>query len=236
MNVSTGQYILGHDRLKVTLAQHAPDTMFISWRDQLPPGSPSHREVPYAFKAYALEYAESLGFTQLLWADASIVPIRSLEPIWEQAAEHGAWVSDNGWSSADWCADAAYADLFPGMELEEARAINKEIKHPVATAFAVDLNHVVGRALLRDYSRLARTNAFKGPWFNSNYPGNPPPDAMGWSAACGPVTTRGHRHDQQALGVICSELGIPLTAPPAYFCYKGGEADSTILVATGIGQ
>src|ERR1700675_1035100 len=65
------------------------------WKKE-PEGCPPHAEVPYAFKAYALKSAAEYS-DLLLWADASILPIRSLEPLWERIERDGFWIARNGW-------------------------------------------------------------------------------------------------------------------------------------------
>jgi len=208
VNVATGRYVQGQNRLRHLLVDGPDPTQFLSWNDPAAIGAPSHQDVPYAFKAYALKEAARLGHTALLWADACIVPHAQLSRIWDYATEHGAWFSRNGWTNSEWTAKAALEPL--GVTEEE----NARIPHVVATAFALDLNHPTGRAFLDEYFRLAsETRAFCGPW-------------------TGGVGVQ-HRHDQSCASVIAWRLGIPLTDPPDYFAYKGGEMDKTVLVADG---
>jgi hypothetical protein len=194
---------------------------------------------PYAFKAYALQsaYTHRARPTTLLWCDASIVPIAPLEPLWERIERDGYWFSDNGWSNAQWTADSAYPALFPACFMpgcsecwDEARAANAKIKHVVATAFGISLDHDKGRDFLAQYIRMADAGAFKGPWWNSNRMENV---GKAGAAPCGPPTTLGHRHDQTAASVIAWRLEMKLTAPPDVFAYRGGEKENTILVADG---
>lgn len=242
VNVATGSYLAGQERLTEALASLGED--YLIFRDVMPPGSPSHQETPYAFKAWALEAAREKGGTMLLWADASIVPIRSIDPIWEYAREHGVWLADNGWKNSQWTCDAALQDLFdlngeirPSYDNEAqitaARGLNRTIQHVVATAFALDLNHRNGALFFHEYLRLAQTSAFKGPWWNSN--GERPDYASKVGArACGPPECLGHRHDQSCASVIAWRLGIPLTQSPRFFTYDGQQTSETILIAKGI--
>lgn len=223
VNVATGQYVRGQQRLRAAING---DSVSVAWADALPPGSPSHYEVPYAFKAFALKAAhERTGADLLLWADASIVPIRSLEALWEKIELDGYWISRNGWTNYQWTAESAYADL--GVTPEE----NRGIPHVVATAFGLSLRHPVGRAIFDEYLRLAGTHAFCGPWANSN---NPECVGRARSSPCGPPDVLGHRHDQTALSVIAWRQGCVLTDPPAWFAYEGGETEATFLMAKGI--
>ncbi len=222
VNVATGQYVKGQDRLFDCLDEQNR-TALTCWMNEVPVGCPSHAERPYAFKAYAMKHAAEDGADTLLWCDACIVPgPRPLADLWEKIERDGYWIARNGWRNAQWCCDSWYADCFPGVSLEEARALNRDIPHVVATAFGISLKHPIGRAILDEYYRLAsETKAFCGPWKNS--PTTP----------CGPPEVLGHRHDQSCLSLIAHRLGVQLTDCPDVFSYRGGEDSRTILIADG---
>ena len=237
VNVATGsRYIRGQQRLIAAMR----DISTVTWADQMPPESPTHDDVPYAFKSFALRYArESMGFDTLLWADSCILPVQDMEPLWQKIETEGVWIARNGWRNDEWCADSAYPDLFPqfatetGYDLEAARAHNATIPHVVATCFGLSMRHEVGRSILDEYLRLARdTRAFCGPWINANAP-NAPSYGLPRCAPCGPPTVLGHRHDQTALSVLAHRFSVAITDCPEIFSYRGGETDKTILVADG---
>jgi hypothetical protein len=229
VNVATGHYVRGQERLTETLAKMGED--YFVWRDRLPVGSPEHRERPYAFKAFAMGAAEAGGATTLLWADACILPIRPLGPLWELIERQGYWIGNNGFTNYEWTADSAYSPLF-GRDDAPARELNKQIKHVVATTFGVNLKHPTGRRIFDEYFNLAAyTGAFCGPWVNRE------PLTGCWlgtderEGGCGPTDVRGHRHDQTALSVIAWRHFCKLTNSPEIFSYDGGETEKTILVA-----
>lgn len=209
MNVATGHYVHGQKRLSSLLA-----VPLVQWSDALPLHSPAHKDVPYAFKAWALFEASRQGYSTLLWADACIIP-RDLTPLFERIERDGYWMSRNGWMNSEWTAESAYEDL--GVTKEQ----NRQIPHVVATAFGVSLRHFKGAAFLAEYLRLAQTKAFCGPWRNT--PETP----------CGGNHVLGHRHDQSAASVIAWKLGFDLTDPPDIFAYSGGETENTVLIADG---
>lgn len=242
--VATGSFAPGLVRLGVEMARFGEQLR--GW-NLLPFGSPSHEAVPYAFKAYALKTLADEGFEMLLWCDASVIPIRPLKSMWEQVERDGYWISRNGWDNSDWTCDAAYQDLFPGMALDQARAVNQQIPHVVGTAFALDIRHPAGRSFLVEYFRLAsETKAFCGPWQNSAAEGMAHVNVGKRAALCGPPTTRGHRHDQTAMSVIAWQLGLTLTDGPHVFSYAlrdhlgkpnldpAAYADDTVLLAVGV--
>ncbi len=260
VNVSTGGYVKGQQRLTEWCAAH--DEQYFIWNDAsgLPAGCPSHAEVPYAMKAYALRDAIAAGAKTLLWCDASIKPIRDLGPLWERIEEKGYWIGNNGWTNYEWTADRAYDDLFPAIlrrqmlgpryydavtgdckgddgapEPLEMRGINRTIPHVVAGAFGISMDHPTGRAIFEEYFRLAsETKAFCGPWTNANSA-----EVYGRGALsercqpCGPMDVLGHRHDQTALSVISWRLGCELTNSPNILSYAGGETENTFVVMDG---
>ena len=203
VNVATGPYVRGQKRL--TSNKYVIDEPMMMFIDEMPPGSPSHKDNPYAFKAWAMKHAADHAATLLLWADACILPIRSLEPLWERIERDGYWISRNGYRNSEWTTDSAYADL--GVTHEK----NDGIEHVVATAFGLNLEHEKGRYIFDEYFRLAQTNAFKGPW-------------------TGGIGVK-HRHDQTALSVVAWRAGCELTDPPNVFAYASGVTEDTILSA-----
>lgn len=216
VNVATGRhYLKGQARLQKTLADIAPNNLLLCW-NSMPPRCPEHDKVPYAFKAYAMVAAAERGFTSILWADASILPIQRLELLWHKIEDDGYWISDNGWINGQWCSDAALKPL--GITREESF----QQKHVVATAFGLSLKKEIGRTFLKEYYRLAsETTAFCGPWTNKNGEASSDPRVLG------------HRHDQTAASVIAHRLNMVLTQPPDWFAYKGHENENTILLADG---
>ncbi len=199
---------------------------------------PKHQDRPYAFKAYALKVMQAQYADLLLWCDASILPIRSLEPLWERIEREGYWIARNGWNNYQWTADSAYLDLFeheivsgqvsPGNTLRKLQNVNRIIPHVVATSFGLNVKHPIGKAFLDEYYRLAsETKAFCGPWTNA-YSGL----GTSWDgvrvAPCGPADVLGHRHDQTAASVIAWRLGMKLTDCPEVFAYSKRRPDGTL--------
>lgn len=229
VNVGTGRYKDATERLRTSVSQHDTDARFYSW-DEIPEDWPTHKQKPYAFKAYALELASNVADV-LLWCDSAIVVVKPLAPLWERIERDGYWIPLNGWTNYDWTADSAYPDLFPNVPIEEARAQSKTFSQVVATAFGVNVKHPTGKSLLGEYVRLAKMNAFCGPWSNTNNPKHWPlhPDMMG---PCGPADVLGHRHDQTALSVIAWRLGLKLEQCPGFFSYAPGN-ENTVLMSVG---
>ena len=245
VTVATGRFIPGQDRLLAALKQQPKFVANKAWRTS-PAHWPSHQDKPYAFKAYALQAAAEFydNDALLLWCDACIIPVRDMEPLWEKIERDGAVFMNNGWRNTEWTAESAYPDLFPELFARtapsaeywhrHARMQNWKIKHTVGGFFGLNVKHPTGAAILQDFYRLAsETNAFVGPWWNSN---NPEYRTRPGAAPCGPPDVRGHRHDQTALSVLAWRYGIKLTYCPEFFIYGKPEDATdprTVAVAAG---
>lgn len=232
-SVATTPYFQrGQQRLCRALREAGEDAVVFPW-ERLPNDCPPHDKRPFAFKAYALKAASLCQADSILWCDACILPVRSLEPVWEKIERDGYLLMNNGHSNYTWTADSAYRDLFPSLPwggsapevLAEARERNRKIPHTVGGFFGISLRHDNGQAFLDEIYRLASdTDAFCGP--TSNIPESP----------CGPPDVLGHRHDQTAMSVIAWRLGMKLTDPPEFFIYGKAEVATdprTVVVADG---
>ncbi|HET9304843.1 MAG TPA: hypothetical protein VFO46_02340 [Candidatus Sulfotelmatobacter sp.] len=214
VSVGTGSYVAGLDRLHAWLLDHGENHIW--WRNAWPSDCPPHRTVPYAFKARALEIASEQAEI-LLWADSSIVPVKSLDPLWERIERDGYWIANNAWMNYEWTNEKAYEIFWPDRDIVAARIINKAIPHVMATSFGLNLVHPVGRAIYDEYLYYGlKTRAFCGPWH-------------------GEIGVR-HRHDQSALSIVAWRHEAKLTNCPDILAY--GKPDQvtdsrTILVADG---
>ncbi len=210
LNVATGAYVPGQRRLR-----RAVTDPVMYWTDRMPPGSQTHHRMPYGFKAWAIWAARQAGADLILWVDASILPIRSMEPLWALIERQGYWFSRNGFPNGQWCSDAALPLL--GITREEAW----RQEHVVATAFGLNLRSEIGSTFASEYLRLAQNGSFRGPWTNKD------------GEASADPRVSGHRHDQTAASVLVHRLGMKLTNPPAWLAYAGRTSEETIVVVDG---
>ena len=219
INFAFGErYLRGQVRLRKALREHSPESLNYFSCAGWPLGCPPHEARPYAFKSYMLFYARNTlayvrnnGSGLVLWLDAAVKPVRSLEPLWERIEHDGYWFAQNAWNNYQWTADSAYPALFPQLGLILARELNKSIPQVMACAFGLSLRSSIGAEFLDEYYRLAsETDAFCGPWWNSNNPANRGKDPLK-TGPCGAPDVIGHRHDQTAASVIAWRLGMHLT-------------------------
>lgn len=229
VNVSTGRYRRGGERLRAEMAKLG-NCDVMCWKDPLPEDWPSHESNPYAFKSFSLVEAAK-QYDLLLWCDAAVIPIKQLDPLWERIERDGYWFAINGWTNYEWTADSAYKDLFPELPIEEARKENKKFTQVVATTFGLNVRSAIGEKFLEEYHRLAQTDAFKGPWSNTRNPACWKQD-QSRMGDCGPSDVLGHRHDQTAASVLAWRMGMKLTQCPSIFAFPPA-ADDTLLLSVG---
>jgi hypothetical protein len=234
LNVATRHFVKGQQRL-IESFEHVrnPGQALKCWRNHFPPDSPPqyghrwphpHGSAPYAFKVHAIKAALQIDYDRVIWCDASIVPIRPVDPILNYIEEHGYWLVLNGWNVGEWCADSALAPL------NITRQESFQIQLCVGGAFALNLDDRRGRDFYEHLLAIP-DEAFCGPWTNDNHIASDDP------------RVRGHRHDQTVMSVIAWKLGMKLIEKPRFFDYGDsvkrlrldGSAlsDETILVADG---
>lgn len=101
INLSTKKYWKGQERLSETL-KGKTDAQILLYRKESDIDAPRHQESMYGFKPMAFQKAYELGFTTVLWLDASMYVIKDLTPIFEHIEEHGYLFQDSGWMNDRW--------------------------------------------------------------------------------------------------------------------------------------
>lgn len=195
LSVASGRwYPLGQRRLVASLRTHRLEADVLTWTDDLPPGSPTHAQTPYAFKVFAFEHARREGYDRAIWMDCSLVALRPPRRILAWLDEHGSFLSlQKSHMLGEWISDAALAAT--GMDRERAMTL-----HAVdACLLGLDFRDQRSREFLTHWMRHAADGvSFPGPWTNERGAASPDP------------RVKGHRHDQAVAGVLAHRLGMPL--------------------------
>jgi hypothetical protein len=202
------------------LKQMGEEAFFAYWRECLPVGCPSHEEIPYAFKACALQEMIELGYDTLLWIDSSIIPVRPLGSLWELIERQGYWFSENppygmaparSYDCGQWTCDSALPILGLREELFKVPQV-------IGTAFGLCLEHSIAQKFQIELLRMAKDGrAFCGPWSNEN------------GQASADKRVLGHRHDQTVMSVLAYRLGMELTKPPQWIVDGVTPTEETFL-------
>ncbi len=198
-------YPKGQHRLGESLKSVGFTGDYIQWSSSGQLGCPTHSQVPYAFKTWALMNARAKGYDQAFFADASLYAVRSLEPLFAHITFNGYLFEEAGHWTGTWCKDAALATL------EVTR--DEAMKIPMLSAGAVGFDFNNGRAntFLERWHALAQDGiTFPGPWNNAN------------NNASNDSRVEGHRHDMTAASVLAYKLGMPLVSGGTFLAYVGG--------------
>jgi hypothetical protein len=215
-----GWYPKGVSRLyqSLTLHGYTGDKAFYS--NELPPGSPPHYDVPYAFKLHAIKCAFDSGNDVVLWADASMYAIAPVTPILEAVEKHGYILFRGGANTAAmWTHDACLSYYRTSRDAAE------KIPQVVGGLVGFSKAHALGASVFEEWYDECKTHPglFRGPHTNDMGECSKDPHC------------RGHRHDQSVLSLIAHKHQLRLTLPPKLYTWNVDETSSdTVFVNRGM--
>lgn len=194
VSVATGGwYPRGQQRCFDSLEEKGENATRLFWRDELPPGCPSHEDAPYAFKPYAFQHARQLGFDQAIWLDASVwLHKKPLADIWARIDDDGWYLEHDGNMVGNWTSDR----VLEVMRITRDQAM--DIPLIEGKLIGLDFHNETACKFLDCWLALADAGAFYGRW--SNEDGHESPDPRCY----------GHRHDISCGSPLAHELGMTL--------------------------
>lgn len=152
VNLSTRKYKRGQFRLADSLFTRATcDVVMFCSEEEV--GAPPHAENNYAFKPMSIIKAYEKGYRQILWLDASMRAIKSLEPIFEIIERDGYFFQDSGWPNSRWTNDRAleYFGTNEGPMLSSG-------------VLGLDLTSEIGYKFFDQWTQAMRDGIFNGSW------------------------------------------------------------------------
>jgi len=159
--------------------------------------SPSHSDIPYAFKPYAIKKVKDMGYDIVLWADSPVYPVKKLENIFNILNDKKILLVDNvGWSIASYTNDNCLELL--NFSREEA----EKTKMVMACFMSFDFTNELTNKLFDEYYYHATTGAYNGEWSN-------------------------HRHDQSVISILAVKYGVELIHPKGIICYANEKDHDT---------
>lgn len=183
------RYLPYQDRLFQSLASNGYDEPIVFWRDQLPPGAPSHQDIWYGWKPHCLDHARRMGFNVLLWLDAGCYAIKPIEPVFQRIERDGHLFVDNGL--------AERVGEFTSDKMLKAFNVTRDQ--------AMEMPLFTGRIYGLDL-RLPKANEWLDRWlacvpelFEKDRP---------WMFVSDDPRVRGHRSDESAAALIANDLGM----------------------------
>lgn len=225
-----GWYRRGVARMIQAFETVSPGYEIQAWVNTLPPGTPEivHDNVTYtgyAAKPFALKHALENADVALL-LDASVYPIRHVEPLLDFIKGHGYYLAPAGFSIGEWTND----EMLKRAGLTRAEAL---LIPDVASGIVGLANTDTNREVVKRWCGMTNWPSFGAPHSNSlaadkkHHYRN-----VGWVSD--DPRCSGHRQDQSALSIIAHQMGLTdLTPWPRFVAYQaghGGKADETTLL------
>lgn len=205
INLATGRYIVGQERLKDSLTNVGYTGEFLGWTSESQIGAPLHQHNPYAFKIHAFREAERQGHRFIMWLDASVWAIKDVQPIFDHIEEHGYIMQYAGHNCGDWTNDNCL-DYF-GVTREEAK---KMLMYGNAGFLGLDLWDTRASTFLRSWEKAMLAGTFKGEWSN-------------------------HRHDMCTGSIIANKLNMDYQNGEEWLNYGTEPlSDKVYLLAQGV--
>ena len=225
-----GWYRKGLERQIREFERVSPGYELQGWLNVLPPGTPlAVRDgvdyTGYAAKPWAMKYALENADVALL-IDASVYPIRHIEPLIDFVWDKGYYLSPTGFSAGEWTNDGMLASF--GLDRDHA------LKIPDVASGVVGLRGTPKNLdLVMAWCRSTEWACFSAPHSNVHAA-----DKKHHYRNVGHVSydprCSGHRQDQSALSLLAHQAGMTeLTPWPRFVAYQagyGGKSDETTVL------
>jgi hypothetical protein len=157
------------------------------------PNCPTHKQSPYGFKVYAVEYARNLGYDVVIWLDS---PNRLVQPIdaWVAEIEKvGVFLQQDGWKCGQWANDKCLE--YFGVSRDEAMTI----PNIYACILAFDFRHPITPVFFAMWKEACVAGMFAGKGKNTD------------KTESNDERCLGHRYDQTCAELVAYKLGLPFS-------------------------
>lgn len=172
---------------------------------EYPEGCPTHREIPYGFKPWLLDWARRRGDSEALWMDSACVPVKSLDRVFALMRRQGYVFPYSPLRIGEWCSDAALNTM--GLTREKVMGLWPSIW---ATVMGLNFRNALANEFLDRWLAKSRDGvSFHGDWTNENGQVSSDP------------RVQGHRHDQTIATILAFQMG--LTFSWGVVCYDSGD-------------
>lgn len=219
-----GWYRKGLARIINEFDRVSPGFEIQSWLNVLPPGTPKVEKygvsyTGYAAKPHAMRYAMQSGADIVLLIDASVYPIRHIQPLVDFIWDQGYYAAPAGFTIGEWTNDEMLAEF--SMTRDEA------LKIPDLASGIVGLKFTgAGRdrseRVVEEWCAASRLDSFAAPHSNSKA-ADKQHSYRNVGFVSGDPRCSGHRQDQSALSLIFNRLHMTdLTPWPQFVAYEAG--------------
>lgn len=200
-NVGVGAgHVNGSRRLKESLDFHGINWEQFFWLDKYPKGCPTHKEVPYAFKPYAILEAKKAGCDIVIWADSAVWAINgNVEALISYIETKGYYFISSGYSIGQWTSDKTIEGMCYARD-DELHDPSKS-QMIMACFFAIDFRIEFMSWFFMEYYHACLSNKgylLKGDWKN---------DKLQVSKD---IRCTGHRHDQSIISLLIKRHNLEI--------------------------
>lgn len=185
-----GNYIKGLARLAESLKDNF-DGDFFGYTSEKQVGAPKHSENPYAFKVYAIDEVQAMGYTQILWLDSSVYAIANVQPVFDVIEKEGYIMQEAGHMVGSWCNDETL-DYF---DLARCDAMKMPM-YGNAGMLGLNFDIPIADSFFEHWHNAMHAGMFKGDWSN-------------------------HRHDMTCGSIIANRLGMKYKKGDEWLQYAG---------------
>jgi len=149
-----GWHPAGVERLHRSLVYHGYAGKLLLWKDTYPHRSPTHQQVPYAFKVYAFLEAFSRGFKVVMWLDSSFWCVKTPHNLFDTIVDKGVVAFRSGYNCAQTAPDNLLA--YTGFTRDEAETLPE-----IATGMiGLNIDNPNAKALFDLWAKMAKDGMF----------------------------------------------------------------------------
>jgi len=157
VNLSTKRFWEGQTRLKERLVGNTEADVFM-YTNEAEVGAPLHTDNNYAFKVYAIDHIIDKGYSKILWMDASMLPIKNIDSVFDIIEEQGYFFQFGGWNNNQWTNEKA-KEYF-GTDNGDMMA---------ACCFGLDFEHDKTVEFWANVKQAMNDGIFHGSWDNHRH-------------------------------------------------------------------
>jgi hypothetical protein len=209
VNVGAGHwYAKGTARLVKSLQENGYEGAIMA-NYEIPHGSQTHAQNPYAFKVVAIDKALQAGYTKIFWMDSSIYSQLDPNHIFDIVNKKGYYFVKNGYSvgqeTSDFCLD------WFGVTRDQAMNIPQ-----IASGFwGMDFDRTKSLDIFNKWKEACEQGCFKG---SRNHDGQSEDPRFLW-----------HRQDQSALSLAIAPYKFKLDEMGPILTYNTKQEDSLFI-------
>jgi hypothetical protein len=196
-------YPQGVERLHRSAVYNGYAGDLLLYKGDYPFGSPSHQEMPYAFKIAALREGIKSGYNILLWCDSSVWMVKNPHDIFDIIIDKGVFGFRSGYNLAQTATDRLLRHMNWTRDYAEGLP---EIASGIVGLF---LDNPNGRAVFDKWAELCDAGMFAGSRTWDYADSNDPRFLHG-------------RQDQSAFSAAIHYVGVEIPPDNPYVAYYGG--------------